>query len=88
MEDNQEKLEASQEEIDTVAEHYGGAPRVKATHMVTALQDRASIVLHRVSKEAMYETIKALEDRFGDQHLAAAYFSQLKTRTQHVGESP
>jgi hypothetical protein len=28
-----------------------------------------------------------LEDHFGDQHLAAAYRSQLKTRTQKAGES-
>jgi hypothetical protein len=33
------------------------------------------------------ETIEALEDHFGDQHLAAAYRSQLKTWTQKAIES-
>jgi hypothetical protein len=28
-----------------------------------------------------------MDDRFGNQHLAAAYSSQLKTRTQEPGES-
>jgi hypothetical protein len=44
-------------------------------------------VLHRVLKGATYEeTLEALEDRFGDQHFVDAYHSQLKTRTQGVGE--
>jgi hypothetical protein len=33
------------------------------------------------------EALQALEDRFGDQHFAAAYRSQLKARTQRTGES-
>jgi hypothetical protein len=33
------------------------------------------------------ETLGALQDIFGDQHLAASYRSQLKSRTQGVGES-
>jgi hypothetical protein len=33
------------------------------------------------------ETIRALKDQSGDQHLVAAYCTQLKTRTQIVGES-
>jgi hypothetical protein len=37
-------------------------------------------VLHRHHKEAMYkETIDALEDCFGDQHLVAGYCDQLNT---------
>jgi hypothetical protein len=45
-------------------------------------------VLHGVPRGATYEeTIEALEDRFGDQHLAAIYRSQLKTLTQKAGES-
>jgi hypothetical protein len=35
----------------------------------------------------MKETFEALEDRFGDQHLATAHHTQLKPRTQCVGES-
>jgi hypothetical protein len=61
-------------------------PCVKATHPFVTLQDQASDVLHRVPKE-VYETIKALEDSFGDQHLVTAYCSQLMTRTQCNGES-
>jgi hypothetical protein len=52
------------------------------------LQDLATDVLHRVLKGANYEeTLEALEDHFGDQHLAAVYCSQLKTRTQGAGKS-
>jgi hypothetical protein len=45
-------------------------------------------MIHRVPKRAMCEeTLEDLEDHFGDEHLAAAYHSQLKTRTQRIGES-
>jgi DNA primase large subunit len=45
-------------------------------------------MLHRVPKAVTYEeTLEALEDHFRDQHLAIKYCSQLKTRTQAVGES-
>jgi hypothetical protein len=45
-------------------------------------------VLHRVPKGATYEEIlEALEDRFGDQHMATAYHIQLKSGTQGVRES-
>jgi hypothetical protein len=45
-------------------------------------------VLHRVPKGTTYEeTLEALEDHIEDQHLAATYPSQLKTRTLGVGES-
>jgi hypothetical protein len=56
--------------------------------LITALQGWATDVLHGLPKGATYEeTLEALEDRFGDQHLAPAYRNQLKTRTQRVGES-
>jgi hypothetical protein len=43
--------------------------------------------LHGFPKGAIYDGfIETLEDRFGDQRLAAVYRSQLKTRTQGVGE--
>lgn len=49
----------------------------------------ASDVLREDPKEATYEeTIEALTDRFGDQHLAAAYRTQFKTRTKPTGQSP
>jgi transcriptional accessory protein Tex/SPT6 len=38
-------------------------------------------------KEPHEETFKALEDRFGNQHFAATYCSQLKTRKQRVRKS-
>jgi hypothetical protein len=59
----------------------------KSTYLITALQGRATDVLHGVRKGATYEqTLEAQKGRFGDQHLAAAYRSQLKTWTQGVGE--
>jgi hypothetical protein len=76
-------------EFETVAGHYKWTPCVKVTHLLAALQGRASDVLHGVPEEAKHEeSIEAFEDRFGDQRLAAAYHSQLKIRTQRVGESP
>jgi hypothetical protein len=75
-------------ELKATAEHYDGAPYVKAMHMLTALHTRASNVLHGVPKEAMYyeETIEAL-DCFADQNLPAVYCSQFKTRTHNIGKS-
>jgi hypothetical protein len=56
--------------------------------LITALQDRATDMLQGVPKGVTYEeTLEALEDIFGDQHLAALYRSQLKSRTQGVGQS-
>jgi hypothetical protein len=60
----------------------------KSTYLITSLQARATDVLHGIPKSATYEeTLQALEERFGDQHFAAAFRSQLKTRTQKAGES-
>jgi hypothetical protein len=60
----------------------------KSTYLITALQVWATDVLHGIPKSATYEeTLEALEDCLGDQHLAAAYCSLLKTRTQGEGES-
>jgi hypothetical protein len=45
-------------------------------------------VLNVISTNATYEeSLQALEDRFRDQHFAAAYGNQLTTRTQEAGES-
>jgi hypothetical protein len=45
-------------------------------------------VEQEVPKVPTYEeTLHALEDSFGDQHLAAAYRSKLKTRTRVIRES-
>jgi hypothetical protein len=49
---------------------------------------RATDMLHGFPKGVTYEEVlEVLEDRFGDHQLAAANRSQLKTRTQGVGES-
>jgi hypothetical protein len=45
-------------------------------------------VLYGIPTNAAYEeTLQVLEHRFGDKHFAAAFRSQLKTRTQIAGES-
>jgi hypothetical protein len=70
-----------------VARHYKWALCVKAMHLLAAVQGWAYVLLE-VPKEAVYdETFKVLEDCFGDQHLAAAYHSELKTRIQLIGVS-
>jgi hypothetical protein len=52
---------------------------------IATMQGRASDYLYGVPKGGMAkETFKALEDRFGDHHLADAYCSQLKTSTNCV----
>jgi hypothetical protein len=57
-------------------------------YLNTALKGRAADVLHGIPTHATYdETLQTLEDRFEDQHLAAAFRSQLKTKTQRAGES-
>jgi peptide subunit release factor 1 (eRF1) len=56
--------------------------------LITALKGWAADVLHDILTNATYEEIlQALEDRFRDQHFAAGFRSQLKTRTQRAGES-
>jgi hypothetical protein len=57
-------------------------------YLITALKGRAADVLHGILTNTTYEgTLQALDDRFGDQHFAAAYCCQLTTRTQEAGES-
>jgi hypothetical protein len=49
---------------------------------------RVADVLYGIPKNVTYEeTLQALQDRFGDQHFAALFRSQLKTRIQRAGES-
>lgn len=67
----------------TMAGHYKWAPCIKAMHLLAAQWGQASDALHGVPREVTYEeTIKALDNCFGDQHLAKAHCSQLNTRTQ------
>jgi hypothetical protein len=70
---------------ETVAEYNCWTRLEISTYFITPLQGRATDVLHGVPKGATYE--EALEDPFGDQHLATAYRSRLKSRTQGVGKS-
>jgi hypothetical protein len=51
------------------------------------LQSYRSAVLNEVPKEAMYENIRATEDRFGNHQLAVGCHNQLKTWIQDDGES-
>jgi hypothetical protein len=51
--------------------------------LITALKGRVADVLY----VAYEETLQALQDRFGDQHFAALFRSQLTTRIQRAGES-
>jgi hypothetical protein len=75
-------------QIETVTEHNHWSDKEKSTYLITAVKGRAADVLHGIATNTTYEGIlQALEDRFGDQHFAAAYRCQLTTRTQEAGES-
>jgi hypothetical protein len=74
--------------VETVAEHNCWMRQENSMYLITSLQGQATDMLHGILKSATYgETLQALEERFGDQHFAAAFRSQLKTRTQKAGES-
>jgi hypothetical protein len=60
------RMEASQEKVEAILEHYEAVSHAEATD-----------VLHGDLKEATYETVGATEGRFGDQELAVGYRSQL-----------
>ena len=75
-------------QFGVVAEHNKWSDRDKATYLITALKGRAADVLPGIPTNTAYQdTLQALEDRFGDQHFAAAYRCQLTTRIQNPGES-
>jgi hypothetical protein len=71
-------------QFETVAEHNCWTCQEKSTYLISTLQGWVTDMLQGVLKGV---TLEALEDCFGDQHLAPAYRSQLKTRTQGVGKS-
>jgi hypothetical protein len=74
--------------FETVAEHNGWTPKEEFKYLITALEGRATDVLHGIPKGATYEEIlQALEDSFGEELFAAAYRSQLNARMQKAGES-
>jgi hypothetical protein len=75
-------------QFETVKEHNCWTPQEKSTYLITALQGRAADVIHGIPINATYEaTLQTLEDRFGDEHFAVAYRSQLNSRRQRAGES-
>jgi hypothetical protein len=58
----------------------------RAAHLLSTLRGKAADIVHTVPPEATYKAIVgALQDRFGDHQLVAAYRSQLKARMQ-VGD--
>ncbi|PNF34431.1 hypothetical protein B7P43_G13239 [Cryptotermes secundus] len=75
-------------QFETVAEHNQWSEWEKSTYLITALKGRAAEILPGIPANTTYEeTLQALEDRFGDQHFAAAYHCQLRMRMQRPGES-
>jgi hypothetical protein len=74
-------------QFEAAAIHNDWAPR-EASHLLSVLQGQAADVLHSVPAEASYEVVVgALQDRFGDHQLAAAYRSYLKARLRTSGET-
>jgi hypothetical protein len=75
--------------FEIAAEHNHWSDQEKSTYLIIALKGRAADVLPRIPTNTTYEdTLQALEDRFGDQHFAAAYHCQLTTRTQKARRIP
>jgi hypothetical protein len=68
------ELEVNQGKIGAGVEHCNPVPHAEATHLLTTPQDWAADVLHSALKEVMLkETIRATEDRYGDQELETVY---------------
>ncbi|KAJ4446044.1 hypothetical protein ANN_12730 [Periplaneta americana] len=75
-------------QFEATAAHNGWTPAEKTTQLLTALQGQASEILHSVPEDGTAaEIMAALEGRYGDHQLAAAFRTQLKTRVQQSGES-
>ncbi|XP_069693859.1 adventurous-gliding motility protein Z-like [Periplaneta americana] len=75
-------------QFEATAAHNGWKPAEKTTQLLTALQGQASEILHSVPEDGTAaEIMAALEGRYGDHQLAAAFRTQLKTRVQQSGES-
>jgi hypothetical protein len=78
---------AFRRQTEIVAEHNQWLDLKKSTYLITALKGRAADLLPSIPTNTAYEdTLQALEDRFGEQHFAAANRCQL-TRTQKAGDS-
>jgi hypothetical protein len=71
--------------FEIVADYNPWSDREESTYLTTASKGRAA---RRATRHPdQYDILRALEDRFGDQHFAAAYRCQLTTGIQKVGES-
>jgi hypothetical protein len=74
---------AFRRQFEIVADHNQWLDREKSTYLITALKGRAADMLPGIPTNTIYgDTLQELEDRFRDQHFAAAYRCQLTTRTQ------
>jgi len=71
------------QQSEAVAVQNNWSSNEKAAHLLGVLQGKVADILHTVLAEAKYEDIiGALQERFGDHQLAAAYRSQLMARVQ------
>jgi hypothetical protein len=67
-------------------ERKGKEKKRRSAHVLCNLQGQAAM-FYTVSPLKQQETTEALESCYGAHHLATEYHSQLKARTQLVGES-
>jgi hypothetical protein len=73
-------------QFETMGKHNGCAPGDKTAHLIPALNEPTTFILHSVPTEAMYKGVAAvLENHYSD-HLAKAFHAQLR-RDQHTRES-
>jgi hypothetical protein len=75
-------------QFEIVAEHNDWTPPEIFAHLIAALNELAVHILCGLSTAVTYEGVtEALENRYGDHHLEVMFLSQLKRRTQLIGES-
>jgi hypothetical protein len=60
----QVKIEASEENVVAIVEPCGRVPHVKTTYLLTAPQDWASNVLHKVPEGVTYDETKGAPDEW------------------------
>ncbi|GBL77764.1 hypothetical protein AVEN_152977-1 [Araneus ventricosus] len=77
-------------QFDVVSSAKGWSDCVKASQLLTSLRESAEEILQGIAADKLIDltTIeKALESRFGDNHLTQLYRTELKTRRQKPEES-
>jgi hypothetical protein len=66
-------------QFETVAEHNHWTPCMKATHLITILNELAAHTLHGIPTGVTYEEVsEALEHCYGDHYLEAAFTLNFK----------